>query len=324
MKNGITVLICTYNGSLRLPQTLSYLACQLTQPNLSWEIIIVDNASTDKTADTARKEWEKYNLSDPGFSILEETRPGKINALETGTRHSKYEYFIICDDDNWLSPEYVQQAYNTLESDPCIGAVGGRAIPVNDSGVYPDWFSTYKNGYAIGEQGSKKGDVTHRGYLFGAGLATRTALYIALYKNYPSLLIGRQGEKLYAGEDGEYCQRLILKGYTLYYHPGLAFNHYLPPYRLEIPYRDALFSGLAESEEILSKYYLITRLKEKLSRSFSNRLRLLVISPFRALFTSDRKKYHHEMNIIRYLLGIRSDKDPIFNAIRKFEKEKLN
>lgn len=323
MDKGITILICTFNGSERLPQTLLHLANQVVNPDLSWEIIIVDNASTDNTFETAVNEWGKYSLPYVGFSVLKEARPGKINALETGTDHSKYEYFIICDDDNWLSPGYVQEAYQTLKGDPGIGAAGGHAIPINDSGIYPEWFGSYKDGYAIGEQGTTRGNVNYKGYLFGAGLATRTQLYKDIYKDFPSFLIGRQAEKLTAGEDGEYCQRLILKGYSLYYNPDLIFNHYLPQRRLEIPYREALFSGLAESDEILSKYYLITRLKIKLNRSFLNKLRLLIISPFRILFASTKKKRGHEINIMRYLLNIKANNDPVFNAIREFEKSRM-
>jgi len=284
MKKGVTVLICTYNGAERLPKTLAYLSQQLISKDIGWEIILIDNASNDKTSSLAATEWEKYNLPGVGFTVMNEQRPGKINALETGTLLASYEFLIICDDDNWLSSDYIQRTYDILENDPSIGAVGGQSIAVNDSGVFPDWFDAFKTGYAVGKQGTKRGYVTPRGYLFGAGLGTRVKLYQQMYEHFPSLLVGREGEKLTAGEDAEYCQRLVLRGYELFYDPELTFQHYMPQKRLELEYRNALFAGLAESDKILDKYYLISRLKLKINKNPFNKLRLLMISPFRALF----------------------------------------
>lgn len=319
MNRGITVLVCTYNGALRLPETLAHLSRQQLNSDLDWEIIVMDNASTDQTKEIATKEWSKYNLPEVEFSVISEPRPGKINALETGALQSKYEYLLICDDDNWLSPGYLQTTIDTLDADPHIGATGGQSFAVNDSGIFPPWFEEYQNGYAVGQQGNVRGDVTSRGYIFGAGLGTRTKLYLEMYNNYPSFLIGRQGQKLSAGEDNEYCQRLILRGYKLYYEPKLIFQHYMPQNRLEEAYRKALFAGFDESQQILDKYNLITKLTGKLQKNPLNWLRLLIIAPFRILFSNSKEK---EMNILRYLLNIRSEHDEVLNTIIKFKRNR--
>lgn len=319
MNRGITVLLCTYNGAPRLPETLAHLSRQQVNNDLNWEIIVIDNASTDKTSEVAEKEWSKYNLSAVGFSIIPEPRAGKINALETGALHSKYEYLLICDDDNWLSPGYLQTTIDTLDADPQIGATGGQSFAVNDTGIFPAWFEDYKDGYAVGQQGVVSGDVTSRGYLFGAGLGTRTKLYLEMYENHPSLLIGRQGQKLSAGEDNEYCQRLILRGFKLYYESNLTFQHYMPQNRLEESYRKALFAGFDESHKILDKYNQITKLTNKLLKNPLNWLRLLVLAPFRIVFSTSKE---NELNILRYLLNIRAENDDVFNAIMKFKKNK--
>jgi cellulose synthase/poly-beta-1,6-N-acetylglucosamine synthase-like glycosyltransferase len=54
---GVSVVICCYNSSQRLPQTLGHLLAQECEVDLPWEVIVVDNASTDGTAEVARSVW---------------------------------------------------------------------------------------------------------------------------------------------------------------------------------------------------------------------------------------------------------------------------
>jgi len=321
-KKGITVLICTYNGASRLPDTLAHLSKQSVPADINWEVIVVDNASTDNTAETARKEWSKYYLPEVGFRVFAEATPGKINALEKGTALASFEYFIICDDDNWLAPDYVQNTYAILEKNAAIGAVGGQSFKTNDTGIFPSWFDEYAEGYAVGKQGDIIGDVTFsRGYVWGAGMGTRTALYKDTFKDFPSLLTGRNGKKLSAGEDSEYCQRLILSGYKLFYDPSLVFHHYIPQQRLEISYRDSLMAGFDECSKILVKYHFVWGLKQQLDKNPWNRLWLLMTSFNKVLFTSSRKKRNYHKDIIKYLLQIKFTDDPVQQAIIDFEKK---
>jgi glycosyltransferase involved in cell wall biosynthesis len=320
MEKGISILICTYNGATRLPETLRHLALQSMRQGISWEIIVVDNASTDNTFELVTTEWAKYGVQNIDFTVVKEPKPGKIHALETGVQLVKYAYFIHCDDDNQLSKNYVQITYDILESNPRIGAVGGQSIAITDSGVLPDWFEAYKEGYAVGEQGTVSGDITSRGFLFGASLGTRSELYKEIYRDFPSFLVGRQGALLSSGEDSEYCQRLILRDYKLYYETGLIFHHYIPEERLHVSYRDRLFAGFEDANAILVEYYLINKIRQKVKLNTSNRLRLLIISPIRILFAGSAKKREEQTKILRYLLNMRSSKHPIFNAIHKFDR----
>ena len=54
---GLSVIICSHNGSQRLPRTLAHLAGQRGTDGLSWEVILVDNASRDETSRVARQCW---------------------------------------------------------------------------------------------------------------------------------------------------------------------------------------------------------------------------------------------------------------------------
>ena len=130
MNKGITVIICTYNGALRLAKTIESLALQTATNKIQWELIVVDNASTDDSAKVAREEWEKYKLNSVPFTVFFESKPGKIHALSQGVNSAKFEYMVICDDDNWLNSDYLEIMYSILESHPEVGAVGGQGIAV--------------------------------------------------------------------------------------------------------------------------------------------------------------------------------------------------
>ena len=57
---GVSVIVCCYNSAERLPETLKYLSMQNVPENMPWEIIIVDNNSTDSTNDVAMEIWNGF------------------------------------------------------------------------------------------------------------------------------------------------------------------------------------------------------------------------------------------------------------------------
>jgi glycosyltransferase involved in cell wall biosynthesis len=321
MKKGVTVILCTFNGALRLRKTVQHIAVQVTKQKLDWELIFVDNASTDNSSQVVADEWQKYDLKHVPITMLKERKAGKIYALEQAFSKAKFEYGVICDDDNWLSSEYLATIYNILENDPAIGAVGGQGIAITDNGHLPDWFKEYEEGYAVGTQSDESGDVTERGHLWGAGLGTRTALYRKMYEGFPSLLTGRLGQKLTAGEDAEYCQRLVLAGYKLFYDSRLIFHHYMPESRLTVHYRDRLFRGFIESDRILSKYYIANELKNEAKKNPVNFLRLLVITPLRAILAANKKKRDQAKNILVFISPVSIYSNSIISRIKRFYKK---
>lgn len=318
MKKGVSVIVCTFNGALRLPKTIQHLVAQEVHRKFEWEVIFVDNASTDNSTEVVTTEWMKYDPGSTKLTLLREGKPGKIHALEQAFSKARFEYAVICDDDNWLASDYLDLVYQILERDDHIGAVGGQGIPVTDSDPLPDWFQKYQDGYATGEQGIQTGDITPRGHVWGAGLGTRTSLYKKMYDGFPSLLTGRLGEKLTAGEDAEYSQRLILKGYKLFYDSRLVFHHYMPSSRLTLDYRDRLFNGFIESDKILNKYYLANRLKSRVTNNISICLKLLIVSLFRIIFSSSKERRDQARDTLVFLSPKELHSNLIMSKIRRF------
>lgn len=316
LTEGVTVIICTYNGALRISETLKHLAQQQFPIPISWEVIVVDNASVDETTQVVNETWHSLNTN-VKFNILLEKNPGKINALQRGVSAACHSYFIICDDDNRLASDYVYRMYQILQSNNKIGAAGGSSIAVTDDKL-PGWFEEYSTHYAIGRQALDSGDITSRGYLWGAGTGSRTAVFREWYPRFPSLLTGRREGKLLAGEDAEYCSRLILKGYSLYYDDKLFFKHYIPAYRLTTTYRDGVLEGINQSMKVIDKYFLAEHMRSKLRRNEFNRLRLLALTPFRIHLSGTKQKKEREKNKLQFLLPFSKVTDPDIKLIRQF------
>jgi glycosyltransferase involved in cell wall biosynthesis len=274
---GVSVVICCYNSSSRLPETLKYLAGQKVPANIAWEVIIVNNASKDDTAEVARAEWDKYGLSKAGLCVVDELTAGLSHARDTGIKAARYEYVIFCDDDNWLEPNYITTSFNVLDGDLNIGAVGGQSEACTN-GVFPSWFEEYKEAYVVGKQGVTTGDISTRGYLWGAGIALRKSVFIKAFSKIPSLLTDRKGETLTSGGDSEICRRLLLMNYKLYYSEDLKFTHFIPQGRLTTTYRDNLISSFYACNQVLNKYSELIHIKKN---SSLNKAKFLLASGVR-------------------------------------------
>ncbi len=251
---GVSVIISCFNSAPRLPETIKHLAQQTV--SIPWEVIIVNNNSTDDTREAALREFGAHNWAPAQYKVVDEPKAGLSHAREKGVQEAAYDYLLFCDDDNWLDAGYVQTAYDFLEGHPEYAAVGGRSEAAFDPGTAaPDWFEEYQMGYAVGRQG-EEGDITARGYLWGAGVTFRKDVYQAVINPaLPSLLTDRKGNELSSGGDSEMCLRFVIVGYKLYYTEKLRFTHFITSNRLTTAYREKLWAGFLELNNVLDKYY---------------------------------------------------------------------
>lgn len=257
-KKGASVIICCYNSAKRLPITLEHLANQKAS-DISWEVILVDNASTDDTILVAQKIWDNHKNSIP-FKIISEQRQGLSYARERGIDNAQYEYIIFCDDDNWLAEDYVQRSFNIMWSDAQIGVAGGICNAVFET-TAPEWFDKHKGCYAVGKQSDVTGDITYtRGYLWGAGMILRKSVWLKVKEmGFQSILSDRKGKIISSGGDTEICLVFRQAGYKLYYDEYLSLQHFVPASRLTWPYLVKLYKSHARSIPYFQMYWYIGR-----------------------------------------------------------------
>lgn len=295
MQSGTSIIICTYNGKHRLAKTLEHLANQRFQCNA--EIIFVDNASTDGTKAFADHWWKKNGNKLIGYRSYVQPISGKSYAQQMGYEKAKYEFLLICDDDNWLNPDYVQTAFEIMNSNEEIGALGGWCEAMFEK-EKPNWFDTYARYYAVSKQGTKSGDITHKkGCLYGAGMVIRKSHWEYLNQlGFQPLLTCRKGDTLSSGGDTEYSYVLRLLGYKMWYDERLYFNHYMPEGRLNLGYVKRIKKAMSESNFVVSVYVDKLKNKEETQKTFHKKGKSLV-------------RYHLKNNLKKWLLGNFEEKE---------------
>jgi len=318
--HGISIIICCYNSAGRLPRTLACLLAQQVPTDFHWEILLVNNASTDNTVTVAQAAWDQNKPLNAVCRVVEEPNPGQYFARKKGALEARYEVILFCDDDNLLDPHYVYTAARIIEQDKNIGAAGGQIHPVTDAPEWPSWFNEYKDKYATGIPAPQSGDVSHRGFVLGAGMVTRRQLFLQVFdERYPSLLNGRNGYALSTGDDFEYCMRLLLWGYSLYYEQGLQMQHFIPQSRLTIAYRDRLMQGIIASREVLTEYDKALILQKR--NQHKNKWRLLLLAPFRIWLVRmgwSRRSLIDEQLVLFYLSPFHINEGPVRTTIKRF------
>jgi glycosyltransferase involved in cell wall biosynthesis len=250
----VSIVVCCYNSAERIEKTLLYLSKQKIEA-LDLELIIVDNNCTDDTVNIVNKVWCDYNYP-YSLTIVSQTSSGQIYARRTGVETAKGDYILFCDDDNWLSSDYVLNVYNLFMANPNAGAIGGDSTAVfEDDSSLPYWFYKEAHCFAVGKQWANYGDISIRGYLWGAGMAIRRKVAaICFEEESPFLLSGRSGGLILSGDDSEICSRVLLMGFKLYYSDALIFYHFIPKNRITESYLSKLKMGFETSQGILGLY----------------------------------------------------------------------
>ncbi len=247
--SGVTIIVCCYNSENRIKKVLEYLSNQITPIGLKWEVIVVDNASKDKTSAVALENW---NRTDVPLKVLYEPEPGLSIARRTGIKEASFPYISFIDDDNWVNNTWIKSVFDIMEKNPQIGILGGKGTAVFE-GEKPVWFDRYQRAFAVGPQNSQSGRTFKP--LYGAGFTLRKSAWDYLHDNgFEFIFSGRKGSLLTSGEDSELCLALVLCGYHLYYNEDLTFEHYMPNQRMNWDYVVKLYQSFGRTWPILSLY----------------------------------------------------------------------
>ncbi len=124
-----TVVIPYFNEEDWLPATLESLTAQSLRP---FRVVLVDNGSTDSTPEKARA-WADAQTGIE-VTLVSETTPGQVHALERGIREVTTEFIAIADADTIYPPHYLETATRLLDEAPksTIGFIA------HDTGPDPD------------------------------------------------------------------------------------------------------------------------------------------------------------------------------------------
>lgn len=246
-----TVAICTYNGERRISQVLDRLKAQINVEAIAWEVLVVDNNSTDKTA--AIVQAYQMNWRHDGCSLVycHESMQGLACARQRAIASARGRFVGFLDDDNLPDRDWVAQAYAFGKTHPQAGAYGGK-IHGNFEVSPPPNFRNVALFLAIVDRGNQAFIYEKkRGILPpGAGLVVRRQSWC---NHVPEQLFlkGRVRKSMLASEDLEAICHIQNAGWEIWYNPAMQMQHCIPQSRLERSYLVSLIGGIG-----LARYYI--------------------------------------------------------------------
>ncbi|BAY36976.1 putative glycosyl transferase [Nostoc sp. NIES-2111] len=244
-----TVVIPTYNGAKRLPELLDRLRNQVNTENISWEIIVVDNNSTDNTAQVVQQYQENWQFPYP-LKYQFEPNQGAAYARKKGVEVALGELIGFLDDDNYPILTWIAAAYAFAQKYPQAGAYGSQ--------IHPDWeveppdnFQRISPFLAITERGNKPLFYAPRKKLLppSAGLVIRREAWSESVPEQP-ILTGRVTGNMLTGEDLEMLCYIQKSGWEVWYNPEMEIYHKIPGSRLKREYLIPFFRGIGLSRYV--------------------------------------------------------------------------
>jgi glycosyltransferase involved in cell wall biosynthesis len=210
---------------------LESVAASQLPDSISWEVLVLDNNSTDKTRDVVKKFGRRY----PGrFRYLFEPQQGKSHALNTGIREARGEILAFMDDDVIVDTKWLQNLTAVFQKEDWAGS-GGRILPERTF-TPPTWLSL-EGKYALAplaifDLGPLAGELAEAP--FGTNMAFRKEVFEKV-GGFRTDLGPRPGWET-RSEDTEFGFRVLGAGQRLWYEPSAIVYHSLPARRLQKEY----------------------------------------------------------------------------------------
>ncbi len=255
----ISVVVCTHNRCDDLMRTLDSLASQ-DYPKSDYEVIVVDNRSTDRTKDVVDEFIRKYPPMPPlekrgGFSIASplnnkggirkaddavkvryifEEKIGLSHARNRGIAESCGDVIAFIDDDASAEKTWLSELSKVYSEEKDAGCVGGRVL-LDWRVVKPGWWQTELDEVFNGiNYSNSRICLSYPRYPYGTNISFRKDVLskVGMFRTD----LGRIGRKLLAGEETEMCLRIEKSGFKIFYEPMAIVYHEAAPQKLSKSY----------------------------------------------------------------------------------------
>ena len=245
----LSVILCTFNPRTDILEwALGSIARQTLDP-ARYELIIVDNNSTEPIRKTAFDVARYLPLR-----VVSETRQGLTFARICGIRESCADVIVFVDDDNHLDAEYLENALAISRREPEIGAYGGIAEAQLEIKV-SKWKERLLPYLGVRNFGDKPITSFEQSWgewePIGAGLVVRrdaAEAFVDFVEHNPLAgTLGRSGNALLSCEDSLMARLANRCGYACSYQPSLKLVHHIKAKRLKTRYLFNLVEGMGRS-----------------------------------------------------------------------------
>jgi glycosyltransferase involved in cell wall biosynthesis len=232
---AISMVICTRDRALQLSSVLESV-CKLDVPQgLSWELIVIDNGSSDNTGQVVASFADRL----PVTCVMEE-QPGLSNARNRAVDVARGEYICWTDDDVVIDPGWLAAYAEAFKRHPEAALFGGRVIPLLEKPT-PDWFERAKydwplnNLLAYRDFGDEIVALSFSDWMvpWGANYAIRT-MEQKRHRYNPRLGVSPLHKRV--GEETDVMYRIFKDGANGWWVPNSQVQHIIPPKRQTLQY----------------------------------------------------------------------------------------
>jgi glycosyltransferase involved in cell wall biosynthesis len=290
----LSVILCTHNPRPDyLRRTLAALEAQ-TLAQEKWELLLVDNASTEALAKTWNLSWHSHARH------VREDELGITHARVRGIKESKDELLVFVDDDTLLAADYLARALATHQNQPHLGAFGAGRIVGEFATAVPKDVSPFLAMLALRDEPAPaiaNARNFNRSIPYGAGLCVRRVVALdyaaAVDANERGRrFLGRRGPGLSSCEDVDLALFACNCGLFTGVFPELVVTHLIPANRLEPQYLVRLAEGHAASHFFLAQIwgYEPSRQRNKVSAWFHHARKLVKLKGLaREIYLAERR-----------------------------------
>ncbi len=259
----ISVILCTYNRDKYIYNVLKSVA-ENDYPHDQYEIVLVNNNSTDGTENECRRFQADY--PDIRFRYFLETNQGLSYARNCGIRNAQGDLLVYVDDDATVNPEYLRTYSDFFTHHPEAVAAGGPILPVYET-EEPEWMTHYTRQLITGKLflGNNQREFPHGAFPGGGNACYRKSVFdtVGLF----NVELGRKGNSLIGAEEKDLFDKMTTHGMHFFYLPNAILYHIIPPHKLTQDYFDRLTYSIGVSEryrtqQISRKKYLNRLCKE--------------------------------------------------------------
>jgi glycosyltransferase involved in cell wall biosynthesis len=233
----ISVIICTHNRASYIGRTLDSMVQQTLESAL-YEIIVVDNASTDNTYALVQEKSRQHPTHQIKYVL--EIQLGLSHARNRGIQESSGHYIVYLDDDAIATPVWLGALLDGFERlTPSPVCIGGKVI-LDWEGEEPFWVSAgYRHLFSCVDHGDailylNTAPSTKR-WLIGANIAFDKAYLLNHHLKFAAQL-GRRGSDLISGEESALLNALFSMNAPIYYLPEALVYHVVLPERRSYRY----------------------------------------------------------------------------------------
>jgi len=245
----LSIIICSYNRASYISDALTSLYHQSAGLN-EFEIIIVDNNSTDNTKEVYTQ-WRQSNTNGQ-FIFINETKQGASFARNSGAAIAKGQWVCFMDDDAVATPNYVENILKHIQNKPDAVGFGGRIIPKYIP-AEPKWMSYYVSSLVGNFNYAPIACAFENGkYPLESNMIVKKSVYDQI-GGFNVNLPGVVGTLRIGGEGKDLFYKILSLGHTIYYDPEICIHHVVEVKKLTSEYMYRVASGIGRGERVRTR-----------------------------------------------------------------------